>query len=84
MEEVRDNLDLLTQRVEQLTKSVERATKRIDSAEAGAKAAEEAARAVQVGGCGVVLAQRASKWRLRGGAGGDAKGEGSSGVMLTG
>lgn len=53
--EVRDNLDLLTQRVEQLTKSVERATKRIDSAEAGARAAEEAARAVQVGVVGRVV-----------------------------
>ncbi|GIL60812.1 hypothetical protein Vafri_15341 [Volvox africanus] len=45
--EVRDSLDLLTERLESLTKTLERATKRIDSAEATARAAEEQVRALQ-------------------------------------
>lgn len=45
--EVRDNLDLLSQKVESLTKTVERMGKKVDSCENTSKAAEEGVRALQ-------------------------------------
>ncbi len=45
--EVRDSVELLTERVEALTKSLERATRRIDSADATSRAVEEQVRALQ-------------------------------------
>ncbi|KAG2449858.1 hypothetical protein HYH02_005381 [Chlamydomonas schloesseri] len=45
--EVRDNLDLLSQKVEALTKTVERMGKKVESCESTSKAAEEGVRALQ-------------------------------------